>query len=173
MTGKYNRNCQGFGYLDPSQKTIGNLFRDAGYATCIAGKWQLGGGASAIDAFGFDEHCLWNMLEYYDPVQDKKIKGKADPMKRLHYWEPALFQNGEWRDQKKEEYGADVCAEFMMDFMERNRDKPFLVYYPAILVHNPFPHTPDSSSADQAARLRYECALAEKSRWPQLFENFE
>ncbi|VGO12390.1 Arylsulfatase [Pontiella desulfatans] len=165
MTGKYNnRNYKAFGYLDPTQKTIGNLFRDAGYATCIAGKWQLGGGASAIDGFGFDEHCLWNMIEYYDPVQGKKIKGKVEPNKRLRYWEPALFQNGAWRDQKKEEYGADVCAEFMMDFMERNKDKPFLVYYPAILVHSPFPHTPDSPGTDQSEGQNFAdmCAYTDK-----------
>jgi arylsulfatase A len=151
MTGKYNhRNYVAFGYLDPQQKTIGNLFREAGYATCIAGKWQLSGGAAAIDRFGFDEHCLWNMFNYYDAATGEKAKGKDDRRKRLRYWEPALMENGLWREQRKEEYGPDVCAEFIMDFMERNKGKPFLVYYPAILVHSPFPHTPDSPARDQA-----------------------
>jgi arylsulfatase A len=156
MTGKYNnRNYEGFGYLDPAQKTIGNLFRDAGYATCIAGKWQLSGDASTIDGFGFDEHCLWNMFTYYDPVSGTKTKGKADKKKRLRYWEPALFKNGVWLDQKQEEYGPDVCAEFIMDFIEENKAKPFLVYYPAILVHGPFPATPDSAQKDQADGLNF------------------
>ncbi len=39
MTGKFNcRNYEDFGYLNPNQKTFGNLLQDAGYATCIAGK---------------------------------------------------------------------------------------------------------------------------------------
>src|SRR5262245_9027120 len=43
MTGAYNvRNYITFGEMDPRLKTFGNLFHDAGYATCIAGKWQLG-----------------------------------------------------------------------------------------------------------------------------------
>ena len=44
MTGKYNfRNYEDFGYLNPNQVTFGNLLQDAGYTTCIAGKWQLNG----------------------------------------------------------------------------------------------------------------------------------
>ena len=43
MTGKANvRNYTFFGKLDRGQKTFGNYFRDAGYKTCISGKWQLG-----------------------------------------------------------------------------------------------------------------------------------
>jgi arylsulfatase A len=48
LTGKYGfRNYSGWGSLDPAQKTIANMLHDAGYKTCVAGKWQLGGG----DAF--------------------------------------------------------------------------------------------------------------------------
>jgi arylsulfatase A-like enzyme len=43
MTGKYNvRNYVNFGEMDPQAVTFGNLFKQAGYATCVAGKWQLG-----------------------------------------------------------------------------------------------------------------------------------
>ena len=38
---------------------FGNLFQRAGYATCIAGKWQLGKDPGLPRRFGFDEHCLW------------------------------------------------------------------------------------------------------------------
>ena len=42
MTGKYNhRNWTYFGILDPREKTFGHLMKEAGYRTCIAGKWQL------------------------------------------------------------------------------------------------------------------------------------
>ena len=44
MTGKYNfRNYTHFGYLNPAEKTFGNLLQAAGYKTAIAGKWQLNG----------------------------------------------------------------------------------------------------------------------------------
>jgi len=42
MTGLHNnRNWICFGILDPKAKTIGHYLHDAGYKTCIAGKWQL------------------------------------------------------------------------------------------------------------------------------------
>ena len=42
MTGRYNsRNYVRFGFLKKDAYTFGNLLRDAGYATCITGKWQL------------------------------------------------------------------------------------------------------------------------------------
>jgi arylsulfatase A len=44
MTGKYNyKNYEFFGYLNPNEKTFGNLMKEAGYSTCISGKWQLNG----------------------------------------------------------------------------------------------------------------------------------
>jgi arylsulfatase A len=42
MTGQGNkRNYTRFGHLDPQQQTFGNIFKASGYATCVAGKWQL------------------------------------------------------------------------------------------------------------------------------------
>ena len=42
MTGKYNfRNYIGFGIMKPAEVTFGHLLSDAGYNTCISGKWQL------------------------------------------------------------------------------------------------------------------------------------
>ena len=44
MTGKYNyRNYEKFGYLNPDELTFGTVMKNAGYKTCIAGKWQLNG----------------------------------------------------------------------------------------------------------------------------------
>ena len=71
MTGKYNfRNYEYFGYLDETEFTFGTLMKEAGYATCIAGKWQLNGLSynlpgyddnSRPHLFGFDEYCLWQL----------------------------------------------------------------------------------------------------------------
>jgi len=45
-------------------------------------------------------------------------------------------------------YGPDLLCDFLCDFMERNRTKPFFVYYPMVLVHNPFVKTPDTIGDD-------------------------
>ena len=44
MTGRSNvRNYVHWGILDPSEKTVGHMMKEAGYSTCVAGKWQLHG----------------------------------------------------------------------------------------------------------------------------------
>jgi len=43
MTGKYNnQNYTAFGKLERKEITFANTLKNKGYATCIAGKWQLG-----------------------------------------------------------------------------------------------------------------------------------
>ena len=68
MTGKPNYlNYEYFTYLNPNQKTFGNLFQENGYKTALAGKWQLNGVQFDLDNnqdldrpydFGFEEYCL-------------------------------------------------------------------------------------------------------------------
>ena len=141
MTGRYNqRNYEGFGYLNPKEISFGKLLRDAGYATCIAGKWQLGGNADTINDFGFDEHCLWNMNRY-----QRKAVDAGQPKSWLNrYWASTFYQNGKWVEHGKEIYGPDVCANFIGNFIGRHKKRPFLIYYPMILPHDPFEPTPDS-----------------------------
>ena len=60
MTGQYNvRNYVGFGVLDRGQTTFAHQLKAAGYATCIAGKWQLGKETDSPQHFGFEQSCLW------------------------------------------------------------------------------------------------------------------
>ena len=62
MTGQYNvRNYVRFGLLDPQQTTFAHALKEAGYATCIVGKWQLASGFEGPKHFGFDEYCLWQL----------------------------------------------------------------------------------------------------------------
>lgn len=144
MTGKYNfRNYTHFGYLSPEEKTFGHLMKQAGYKTAIAGKWQLNGLHNKNEfsdhndnerpyKAGFDEYCLWQLTELKD-------QGEL-------FWDAPLEMNGEFlsKETNKGKYGPDLMRDFVCDFMERNRDEPFFVYYPMVLVHSPFLPTPDS-----------------------------
>ncbi len=141
MTGKYNyRNYEDFGYLNPNQETFGNLLQAAGYATCIAGKWQLNGinrnnpdnqDVNRPHHFGFDEYCLWQ-LHHKRTAKDERF---ADAL---------ITQNGKDLPRNPDMYGPRVFADFVMDFIDRKSDQPFFVYYPMVLVHDPFVPTPDS-----------------------------
>jgi arylsulfatase A len=73
MTGMSNaRNYVKFGVLDRAQTTFAHLLKDAGYATCIAGKWQLGSEKDAPQHFGFERSCLWHHTRDGRSMKDGK-----------------------------------------------------------------------------------------------------
>ena len=132
MTGQYNvRNYINFGTLDPQAVTFGNLLKDAGYATCITGKWQLGHDVDLPTKFGFDESCLWQHT-------------RRPP----RYANPGLEVNGVEKDYTQGEYGPDLVNDYAMDFITRQQSRPFFLYYPLMLTHAPYQPTPDSASWD-------------------------
>lgn len=146
MTGRYtHRNYTEWGVLPKGEITFGNVLRDAGYATYVAGKWQLWGhtliwdpegpccpqqGQTPTDA-GFDEYLLWYL----------GTKGGR-------YADPVLSGTGEEAETHGGAYGPDLLADFVVDAIERQvgerPEQPFLVYYSLVLVHAPFVPTPDS-----------------------------
>lgn len=133
MTGQYNfRNYTEFGALHPKEVTFGHILKKAGYATCVAGKWQLAGRNKGLGTYpgkaGFDEHCLW---------QVDKLGSR--------YWNPRIQENGKMRDDLKGKYGPDVFLDYINGFMERKKNGPFFIYYPMVLTHSPFVPTPDSA----------------------------
>ena len=114
------------------------VVRNAGYTTAIGGKWQVNDFRSQTDALaqhGFDEHCMWTGYE----------TGNAPPSNE-RYWNPYLITNGK-RKVHKGEFGPSVINDFLVDFIERHRDKPFLVYYPMLMPHGPQVSTPLNKQA--------------------------
>lgn len=114
--------------------TFAQVLRRAGYATMIAGKWQLtllGDDPRHPHRLGFEEFDLFGWHEgprYYDPM---------------------IYRNGVVRDDTKGRYGPDLYVESLIDFMERKRSQPFLAYYSMALCHEvtddlkePVPHGP-------------------------------
>ncbi len=142
MTGKANvRNYTFFGKLDRGQKTVGNYFRDAGYKTCISGKWQLGEKTDAPSHFGFDQSCLWQLKRGNSHTIDGK---KYDS----RHTSPDLSINGVKKEFRNGEFGPDVCVDFIEKFLEANKEDQFFVYYPMILPHCPFVPTPGTPDYD-------------------------
>ena len=142
MTGQYNvRNYVKFGMLDRGQITFAHQLKEAGYATAIAGKWQLGNQPDSPQHFGFEKSCLW---------QHTRGGRSNENGKRIdrRFVNPMLEFNGKEKDFTTGEYGPQVCTDFVCDFIDENKKKPFLVYYPMILTHCPFDPTPDSTDWD-------------------------
>ncbi|MFI3248950.1 MAG: sulfatase-like hydrolase/transferase [Rikenellaceae bacterium] len=142
LSGLYNnRNYMSFGELDPSQRTFANVVKEQGYKTCIAGKWQLGADYDLPAHFGFDNYCLWQL------TATKKMGGR--------YASVLYDVDGESITRDLDTYGPDVFSDYICDFIDKNSRAPFLVYYPMVLIHDPFNPTPDSEEwQDPKMRLK-------------------
>ena len=126
MTGRYNhRNFTEFGSLSPDEPTFGDMMKDAGYVTAIVGKWQMGL-HTPLEA-GFDEYYL-KVKSNHDGYADPIVYSSVSPEPRQMFGE----------------YGPDLFWEYISDFLERNKDNDFFLYYPMFLTHFYFSPTPDS-----------------------------
>jgi arylsulfatase A-like enzyme len=110
--------------------TFARVLRDAGYATAIGGKWQinhLGKQPDALKRHGFDEHCVWTGVEAERQETEKR------------FWNGHIMTNGR---RETAAYGPDAISNFLIEFIRRNKEGPFLVYYPMLLTHGPHTTTP-------------------------------
>ena len=99
MTGKSNKkNHTKFGYLNPKEKTFSQLLNKKGYATLIAGKWQLGRKASLPKNFGFDEYLLWQLT----------TSGRDSTGRDKRYVNPVLEMNGSYYEENEGKYSTDI-----------------------------------------------------------------
>lgn len=60
--------------------------------------------------------------------------------------------NGHEKNYRQGEYGTDLINDYALDFIDRQKLKPFLLYYPMLLTHDPFQPTPESADWDPKAR---------------------
>ena len=128
----------GAGYFDWTQNpSIARTMQSAGYATAVAGKWQLNDFRLQPDAMvkhGFDEYCMWTGAE------GSKDKGHVSKSVQ-RYWNPYIHTK-QGSKSYEGKFGPDIYSDFLLNFMTENKDKPFFVYYPMALTHGPLVHTP-------------------------------
>lgn len=124
------------------ERTLGDIFSDAGYATAIVGKWHIGDSAGRwpID-HGFDEwygiprsydECLWADDPWYDP--------KRDPV--THVLEARKGQPVNELEQLTVDVRREIDAEYLRRakaFLKRSAEasKPFFLYFNHSLLHLP------------------------------------
>ncbi|HUW18852.1 MAG TPA: sulfatase-like hydrolase/transferase [Sedimentisphaerales bacterium] len=121
MTGRYGfRNYKEWGHIPPEEITFGHVLKDAGYATALAGKWQMclqKNDPNHITKMGFEQNCVFGWHE------------------GPRYHGPLIYENGKLRREPEDKYGPDIFCQFIIDFIRRNKDKPFLAYYSTTLAH--------------------------------------
>jgi len=124
------------------ERTLGDIFSDAGYATLCTGKWHIGDGDGRWPHdHGFDEwygpphsydEALWETDPWYTPGRDPEaylLEGRK----------------GE-KVEKKEKLTYDVKRNLDVEYQRRNfrfieenakAERPFFLYYNHTLMHIP------------------------------------
>lgn len=136
ITGQYNyRNYINWGSFNLEMPALGSMMRNAGYATGAFGKWHL---SRSPEELGFDDYSLFDgspgNLSY------------AEFFNRYYYNSPLKEKSGDYIAA----YAPDRFNQQLLRFIDDNKTKPFFIYYPMSLAHNPFEPTPDSK--DPACR---------------------
>jgi arylsulfatase A len=115
--------------FSPNEKMIPTYLKPAGYVSTSIGKW----GQLPLDPsnFGFDEYLRFTGSGIYWSNKEKSIKYKM---------------NGTEFIMKENEYMPDLMHKQLVDFMTKNKEKPFFAYYPLSHVHGEITRTPDSKN---------------------------
>ena len=171
MTGQYSiRNglsliiIPGSPYTLPARAfTMGELFKSAGYATAIFGKWHLGIDPHSLPtAHGFDEFygippdISWDSATYVDTIElTHSIPAPRDVLLAKG---PQIYEavaGGPLRKVKPytREVRAEIDIELVaksIDFMKRQKaaGKPFFLYLPFSMGH--FPNLPAKQFAGKS-----------------------
>ncbi len=117
-----------------NHSTFLTLLRSNGYTTALAGKWQLPSDINSPEA-GIDEYSIWEPTIQYLPEGSVFDGLKEDEQTLARYWHPSIVQNGKLINTTVNDFGPDIVVDFLVDFIKRNKEKPFLAYYPMILPH--------------------------------------
>ncbi len=131
LTGRYPFrtgliNNQSHNAIQPGRETmIPTVLKQAGYATASVGKWgQMSFGPGE---WGFDEYLVFPGSGRYWRQQTARYTA-----------------NGETKPLLEGQYLPDLMHDFAVDFIKRNKDRPFFLYYPLSHIHGPIVRTPDS-----------------------------
>jgi arylsulfatase A-like enzyme len=165
MSGKHtgHANVRGNGSPEhgplPTEPTMAEVLKGAGYRTGLFGKWGLGSSAvkSSPNERGFDQ-----FLGYL-------TQGHA----HNHYTE-VLFRNRDeflvkdnWFDQRKK-YVPDLLADEATKWLSTNRQDPFFLYFPSIIPHA---NNERGTLTGNGMDVPHDVPYSEKP-WPQPERNF-
>jgi arylsulfatase A-like enzyme len=117
---------KGFG-LPLSEKTMADRMKALGYVTCAIGKWHLGGPPDHLPMQrGFDEfYGTVANTPFFNPPNfvDSRKSNEISPVKDDNF------------------YTTDAYAERAVDWIGKNKDKPFFLYFPFNAQHAPLQAT--------------------------------
>ena len=134
LTGRYQQrfghemNSPGKGLgMDPSEKTIADALKTAGYKTACFGKWHVGSDEQFHpNNRGFDEFhgILGGHRPYFPSVKADKPGAHT-----------AVQHNGKYTTFTG--YYTDFLGDITIDYIDKNKSNPFFVFLSFTAVHTP------------------------------------
>lgn len=133
MTGRYTNRTgvyhtiAGWSLLRENEKTLGNMFDEAGYRTGAFGKWHLG------DNYPF--------RPFDRGFQETVVHGGGGVQQTPDYWNNDYFDDTYFKNGQPEAYKGyctDVFFNEAMDFIETNQKAPFFCYIATNAPHWPY-----------------------------------
>ncbi len=107
--------------------TMAEFMRDAGYVTGQIGKWDIGSTRQGPHKRGFMEVARHAPGKHYDRERED-----GTPV-----------------------YLTELDGDYMVEFVERNKDKPFFLYFSPFAIHSPLNRTPE----------RYKSRVEGENKW--------
>jgi arylsulfatase A-like enzyme len=133
MTGRYPartgayRTSSGRTMMHLDERTMADHFGDAGYVTGMVGKWHLGDNAPHRPQDRGFQDVVWHRCGGV---------GQASDYWGNDYDDDVYERNG--RYEAFEGYCTDVWFSESMRFIEKNKDRPFLLYLAPNVPHGPY-----------------------------------
>ncbi len=127
--------------LDPKFPIIGEVFKAAGYKTGFFGKWHIGDQEDTRpQSRGFDETCglMYSNDMWKHHPESPEYWGRFP----LQFWEngKVIIEDVDSSDQQ---YLTKWYTEHAVDFINRHKDEPFLLYVPHSMSHVPLFCSPE------------------------------
>lgn len=123
--------------LRKGERTVAHVFRDAGYATALFGKWGLGetGSDGHPNQMGFAEFFgFLNQTHAHNYYPSWLVHNTEKyPLRNVAAVEDK--ERGDGWAKEKIDYAPDVIFAQAMQWLERNHDKPFFLYFSTTLPH--------------------------------------
>jgi len=112
--------------LNPNEITIAEILKQQGYATCCIGKWHLGDQPDFLPTRqGFD---YYYGIPYSNDMGGKKRTRPPLPLLRNE----TVIEAPADQNTLTKRYTQQA-----IDFIKNNKDRPFFIYLPHSMVHNP------------------------------------
>mmetsp|Transcript_16399 Transcript_16399/g.40408 ORF Transcript_16399/g.40408 Transcript_16399/m.40408 type:complete len:476 (+) Transcript_16399:194-1621(+) len=129
--------------------TFGNLAKANGYRTLMVGKYQLFRDGTLAD-HGFDKYCMWEKSDvesttslrnrFEEEAGGPTMEERGGKRQQNRFWHPLVVRNLEPNSHEMlittpNDFGPNIMAQCVKDFIEQDPDTPFLVYWAGLIAH--------------------------------------